>query len=146
MSKPEVALTPEQAYIAIQELLASAKAGDMVFPETVSEWIDYLGSKGKLPGRPETTKTIWAESIVSQRDYLPYVRLSTDEDGILAQLTTGQARDFAGTVHSAAAHAEADCAIYRFCKAMEFSDQLAGVMMSEFRNLRGELEKKSDAN
>lgn len=81
----------------------------------------------------------WVNGIVSQRDKKPYVQLS-NEKGIIAQLSIGQARKIAVDIIVMASRAEADSMILKFFSANEFPEEAAGTLLVEFRDFRHELD------
>ena len=141
-----VALTPEQAYVALDELLKLARRhiDIKILPDTVRGWVDRLGEKGVLPARAEPTGSIFVETLVAARNRHPYVRITDDQGHHIAQLSTRTARELAHNILNGAAAAEADAMIHRFFQKMEFPDAAVGALMHEFRAFRAELEQEDE--
>jgi len=84
----------------------------------------------------------WVNGIVSNVDGLPKIQLS-NENGIFAQLSMGEARSIAHNIMLMAARTEADALILNFCRKLdsgERGDQMAAVMMQEFRDFRAKID------
>lgn len=145
--KPNVALTPEQAFVCLRELIAltnkyailCGKPDDAI--AAVEDWIQRMFLSGKLPPRPVPTEGILVESLVASRDRKPYVRVTTMEGVHIAQLTSVTARAVANNIQAAAAAAEADAALFGFFTKMEFPDSSKGAMMQHFREFRSDLDE-----
>jgi hypothetical protein len=84
----------------------------------------------------------WVNGIVSQRDKQPYIQLS-NEKGIIAQLTMGQARQIAHDMLVMASRTEADAMILKFFDKSDFPPAAAGAMMVEFRDFRAALDDEA---
>lgn len=80
----------------------------------------------------------WVNGIVAQRDKQPYVQLS-NEKGIIAQLTMGQARQIAQDILVMCSRTEADSMILNFFEKSPVPE--AGpAIMQEFREFQAKLD------
>lgn len=80
----------------------------------------------------------WVNGIVAQRDKQPYVQLS-NEKGLIAQLTMGQARQIAQDILVMCSRTEADAMLLEFFEKKQLPE--AGpVIMQEFREFRAKLD------
>lgn len=89
----------------------------------------------------EVGSTFWVNGVVAVRNGKPYLQLS-NEKGLIAQLTMGQARKIAIDMLVMSARTEMDAMIHSFCKAQDFPDQTAGHMMAFFRDYRAEVDQE----
>lgn len=81
----------------------------------------------------------WVNGIVAARDRKPYIQLS-NEKGIIAQMSMGEARQVAHDILVMCSRTEADAMILRFFDAEEFPEQAGPAIMSSFRDFRAELD------
>jgi hypothetical protein len=81
----------------------------------------------------------WVNGIVSHSDGQPKIQLS-NEEGIFAQLSMGEARAVANNIMLMCARTEADALLVAFCRKMEFPDEGAMVLMREFRDFRAAID------
>lgn len=79
------------------------------------------------------------EGIVAARDKQPYIKLFKDGDPI-AQMSMGEARNFANDILTMCARTEADAMIHKFFVDRDLSPQAAGALMLDFRNFRAALD------
>jgi len=82
----------------------------------------------------------WVNGIVSHRDEQPYVQLS-NEKGMIAQLSMGQARKIAMDILVMASRAEMDAMVLKFFGQFENKEASAAAMQL-FRELRFELDQE----
>ena len=87
----------------------------------------------------ETPKHLWVNGIVAVRDGQPYIQLS-NENGMLAQLSMSDARQYADDIIQMCARTEADAMLIRFLGKMDLPKEAAAVLMNEFRDYRAELD------
>lgn len=83
----------------------------------------------------------WVNGIVSSRDQRPYVQLS-NEKGMIAQLTMGEARKIAMDILVMCSRTEMDAMIHRFMTEEMENPPAANVMMMHFRDYRAELDQE----
>jgi hypothetical protein len=81
----------------------------------------------------------WVNGIVSHSDGQPKIQLS-NENGIFAQLSMGEARAIANNIMLMCARTEADALLLAFCRKMEFPEQTGAVMMQKFRDFRAAID------
>ena len=84
---------------------------------------------------------LWVNGVVAVADKLPYVQIS-NENGIIAQMSMAEARDFAMDILQMSARTEADAMILRFFEKMEFPQPVAGHLLVEFRDFRASLDEQ----
>lgn len=82
----------------------------------------------------------WVNGIVSARDKQPYVQLS-NEKGMIAQLTVGQARSIAFDILQMAARTEVDAMVHGFC-AEQGSPETGAMLMHYFREYRAKIDQE----
>jgi hypothetical protein len=86
--------------------------------------------------------TFWVNGIVSNRDQQPYVQLS-NEKGMIAQLSMGEARQIALDMLVMSARAEMDAMVLSWVREF-LPDETAGIaaagMMQQFRDYRARLD------
>jgi|SRR5215831_7490786 len=82
----------------------------------------------------------WVNGIVSNRDKQPYIQLS-NEKGMIAQLSMGQARKIAMDILVMASRTEADAMLHLFLQKLGLPQASAPLMM-EFREFRAELDQE----
>ena len=83
----------------------------------------------------------WVNGIVSHRDQQPYIQLS-NEKGMIAQLSMGQARKIAMDMLVMCSRSEADAMLFKFFNKMEFPDGALNALLQEFRDFRAELDRE----
>lgn len=83
----------------------------------------------------------WVNGIVSHRDHQPYIQLS-NEKGMIAQLSMGQARQIAHDILLMAARTEVDGMIWKFCEKSGFEPAHGAAMMQMFRDFRSEIDQE----
>lgn len=83
----------------------------------------------------------WVNGIVSNRDQQPYVQLS-NEKGMIAQLSMGQARKIAMDMLVMASRTEMDAMLHRFMREKMENVEAANGMMILFREYRAELDQE----
>lgn len=81
----------------------------------------------------------WVNGIVAQRNIEPYIQLS-NEKGMIAQMSMGEARQVAHDILVMCSRTEADAMIYKFFKKSELPMEAAAAMMQMFRDFRAELD------
>ena len=81
------------------------------------------------------------EGIVARRNKQPYIVLFHDDKQI-AQLTMGQARNFAKDILIMCSRTEADAMIHKFFEKHELPEDAATQLMMDFRIFRLELDKE----
>jgi hypothetical protein len=81
----------------------------------------------------------FVNGLVSTRDEQPYVQLS-NEKGLIAQLTMGQARQIAHDIMLMCSRAEADAMIVRFFTKAKLPVEALGALLQDFRDFRHELD------
>ena len=81
----------------------------------------------------------WVNGIVSQRDKQPYIQLS-NEKGMIAQLTVGQARTIAQDILVMASRCEADAMLIKFFEREEFPAGASSALLVQFREFRAGLD------
>lgn len=81
----------------------------------------------------------WVNGIVSQRDRQPYIQLS-NEKGMIAQLSMGQARAIAQDMLVMCARTEADAMIHKFFDTSDFPPAAGAALMVQFRDFRAKLD------
>lgn len=84
----------------------------------------------------------WVNGIVSNRDQQPYVQLS-NEKGIIAQLSMGQARKIAMDMLVMCSRTEMDAMIHRFFREQFDKPDVANHAMMLFREYRAELDQEN---
>ena len=89
----------------------------------------------------EPAQHFWVNGIVSARNKMPYIQLST-ENGMVAQVSIAQARQIAADILQMSARSEADAMILKFFEKFEVLDGAATAMMMQFRDFRAELDKE----
>src|SRR3954471_22636086 len=77
--------------------------------------------------------------IVSARDRKPYIQLS-NEKGMIAQLSMGEARQVAQDILVMCSRTEADALIIRFFEKRDLPENAAAMIMQDFRDFRAELD------
>jgi hypothetical protein len=82
------------------------------------------------------SNVLGVDAIVARRDHQPYVQITTDRHGVVAQLTVAMARRIAGDIVQAAARAEADAMLVRFFEKMDIPAGALMAFMLEFRTFR----------
>lgn len=82
----------------------------------------------------------WVNGIVSARDKQPYVQLS-NEKGMIAQLTMGQARTIAIDILVMSARTEADAMIHAFCEE-QGKPEMGTLLMYYFREYRAKIDQE----
>jgi hypothetical protein len=80
--------------------------------------------------------------IVSSRDHLPYIQIST-ERGVLSQLSIAEARKVALDILQLSARSEADAMIWKFFHKAEFPDGSVAALMHDFRDFRAALDDEA---
>ncbi|HET7910020.1 MAG TPA: hypothetical protein VFL19_04880 [Nitrospira sp.] len=89
----------------------------------------------------EEKKVILVSSIVSHRDKSPRIDITVGE--IRVQLSAMEARSLAANILQATAAAESDAFIFNFLRdKLNQSEDIAGVIMIDFRDYRDKLEKE----
>jgi hypothetical protein len=83
----------------------------------------------------------FVNGIVSQRDKEPYLQLS-NEKGMIAQLTMGQARNIAMDMLVMCSRSEMDAMIRKFFDEELEHPQMADVLMMKFRDYRAKLDQE----
>jgi len=83
----------------------------------------------------------WVNGIVSARDKRPYVQLS-NEKGIIAQLTPGQAINIALDMLRMTFRTEMDAMIRDFCVSNNFPPEFPDGMMFHFREYRAKVDQE----
>lgn len=81
------------------------------------------------------------EGIVARRNKEPYVLLFHGDKQI-AQLSVGEARNFARDIECMCSRTEADAMIHKFFDRQEYPQGAAEALMMEFRNFRFELDQQ----
>lgn len=87
----------------------------------------------------EQDNHFWVNGIVAQRNKQPYIQLS-NEKGMIAQLTMGEARQIAHDILLMCSRTEADAMILKFFDRNDFPSGAASALMAEFREFRHELD------
>lgn len=90
----------------------------------------------------ESTKPsehFWVNGIVAVRDKMPYIQLS-NENGLIAQLTMGQAQRIAMDILVMAARTEMDAMVLKFFNKAEFPEGAGASLMMALREFRAELD------
>jgi hypothetical protein len=77
----------------------------------------------------------WVNGIVAARDKQPYIQLS-NEKGMIAQLSMGEARQIALDILMQSARTEMDAMVLKFVEKMKLPENAGAMMMSEFREFR----------
>lgn len=85
--------------------------------------------------------SFWVDGVVAVRNGKPYIQLS-NEKGIIAQLSMGEARKIAMDILVMSARTEMDAMLHAFCKARNMPDEMAGLMMMYFRDYRAEVDQE----
>ena len=88
----------------------------------------------------EGMSDFWVNGIVAQRDKQPYVQLS-NEKGMIAQLSMGQARKIAMDILVMCSRCEADAMLIKFFEKLELPEA-SGPLMTEFRDFRAQLDQE----
>jgi len=83
----------------------------------------------------------WVNGIVSHRDQQPYVQLS-NEKGMIAQLSVGQAVNIALDILRMTFRTEMDAMLWDFCRKQEFPEAAGAAMMMVFRDYRAKLDQE----
>ena len=83
----------------------------------------------------------WVNGIVSNRDKQPYIQLS-NEKGMIAQLSMGQARKIAHDILVMCSRCEADAMVIKFFNNFELPSAAADQMLVEFRDFRAQLDQE----
>jgi hypothetical protein len=83
----------------------------------------------------------WVNGIVSARDKQPYVQLS-NEHGMIAQLSMGEARQIASDILLMTSRTEADAMLLTFFSKMELPENLPAHFMQAFRDYRAEIDQE----
>jgi hypothetical protein len=83
----------------------------------------------------------WVNGIVSHRDQQPYVQLS-NEKGMIAQLSMGQARKIAMDMLVMCSRTEADAMLVKFFDKNEFPEEAAAALLIAFRDFRAGLDQE----
>ena len=83
----------------------------------------------------------WVNGIVSNRDQQPYVQLS-NEKGMIAQLSMGQARKIAMDILVMASRTEMDAMLHKFFREEFDKPEIANHAMVLFRDYRAELDQE----
>lgn len=83
----------------------------------------------------------WVNGIVSHRDQQPYVQLS-NEKGMIAQLSMGQARKIAMDMLVMASRTEMDAMLHKFMREQIQNEKAGNQMMILFREYRAELDQE----
>jgi hypothetical protein len=81
----------------------------------------------------------FVNGIVSTRDEKPYIQLS-NEKGMIAQLSMGQARQIANDIMLMCSRAEADAMIIKFFLKTKLPMGAVGELLQDFRDFRHELD------
>lgn len=81
----------------------------------------------------------WVNGIVAQRDKKPYIQLSNDK-GMIAQLSMGEARKVAHDILVMASRTEADAMLIRFFDKTGLPEKGASALLVDFRDFRHELD------
>ena len=84
--------------------------------------------------------SFWVTGIVSAIDKQPYIQLS-NEKGMIAQLSMGQARNIAMDILNMAARTEVDAMIHNFC-AQYGKAEMGPVLMQHFRDYRAKIDQE----
>ncbi len=81
----------------------------------------------------------WVNGIVAVRDKKPYIQLSNDK-GMIAQLSMGEARKVAHDILVMASRTEADAMLVKFFDKNDFPANSANALLIDFRDFRHELD------
>lgn len=82
---------------------------------------------------------IWVNGIVAVRDGQPYVQLS-NEDGIIAQFSVGEARSIANNIMLMASRTEADALLLDWTAKMDLPKEAGAQLMQLFRDFRAKID------
>jgi hypothetical protein len=84
----------------------------------------------------------WVNGIVAQRDKKPYIQLSNDK-GIIAQLSMGEARNVAWDILQMCARTEVDAMLLAFMsQSANFDEHVGEALMQYFRDYRAEVDQE----
>lgn len=81
----------------------------------------------------------WVNGIVAVSDKKPYIQLSNDK-GMIAQLSMGEARKVAHDILVMASRTEADAMLIKFFDKSDFPANSANTLLVDFRDFRHELD------
>src|SRR5579862_7554025 len=88
----------------------------------------------------------WVSGIVAMRDKQPYIQLS-NEKGMIAQLSMGEARQVAQDILVMASRTEADAMVHKFFESMDSDPakaaEMSGLFMVAFREFRAKLDDEA---